>query len=176
MLLLPTLLLLSGLTLASLTRGARAGPTSSGVFEASFSDLEKIGESNYTHFWMPAPLTLSSTLPNARLMAHVDLCVVTPCLEQRTPERTAHGTRRPVRCCTLPSHLFVLLLHHRIFCRATVKWVIACIARRVRMHIIVGCSCAVLVCSSRVVEHMLPTERHVGPRLACHVLRATMQT
>jgi hypothetical protein len=80
MLVLPALLLLSGLTLASLTRGARAGPTSSGAFEASFSDLEKIGESNYTHFWMPAPLTLSSTLPNARLMAHVDLCVVTPCL------------------------------------------------------------------------------------------------
>jgi len=80
MLLLPTLLLVSGLTLASLTRGARAGPTSSGAFEASFSDLEKIGESNYTHFWMPAPLTLSSTLPNARLMAHVDLCVVAHCL------------------------------------------------------------------------------------------------
>jgi hypothetical protein len=43
-------------------------------FAAVFTDIEKIGESNYTHFWMPAPLTLSSGLPSARLMAHVDLC------------------------------------------------------------------------------------------------------
>lgn len=57
----------------TLTQGVHMEPSSSGHFEASFSDLEKIGESNYTHFWMPAPLTLSSRLPNALLMAHVDL-------------------------------------------------------------------------------------------------------
>jgi hypothetical protein len=44
------------------------------TFEAVFTDMEKIGQSNYTHFWMPAPLTLSSGLPSARLMVHVDLC------------------------------------------------------------------------------------------------------
>ena len=51
------------------------GRASDVPFEASFSDLEMIGSSNYTHFWMPAPLTLSSRLPSARLMAHVDLYV-----------------------------------------------------------------------------------------------------
>ena len=59
--------------LASLLLAA-AAPSAAPPFAATFSDLEKIGQSNYTHFWMPAPLVLSSALPNARLIAHVDLC------------------------------------------------------------------------------------------------------
>ena len=62
--------------MASLLVVALAAAPSSATppFQASFTDLEIIGQSNYTHFWMPAPLTLSSSLPSARLMAHVDLC------------------------------------------------------------------------------------------------------
>jgi hypothetical protein len=60
--------------MASLLAALTAAPSSAPPFQASFTDLEMIGQSNYTHFWMPAPLTLSSSLPSARLMAHVDLC------------------------------------------------------------------------------------------------------
>ncbi len=58
--------------LSAVCGGGVAPPPPS--FEAVFTDMEKIGQSNYTHFWMPAPLTLSSGLPSARLMVHVDLC------------------------------------------------------------------------------------------------------
>lgn len=59
---------------ASLLMLALAAPSIASPFVATFSDLKKIGQSNYTHFWMPAPLTLSSSLPSARLLVHVDLC------------------------------------------------------------------------------------------------------
>ena len=43
-------------------------------FEATFSNLETIGTSNYTHFWMPTPLTRVSAAPDAPLRIIVDLC------------------------------------------------------------------------------------------------------
>lgn len=49
--------------------GAAAVP-----YTATFSGLQMIGSSNYTHFWMPTPLARLSTAPSAPLLAHVDLC------------------------------------------------------------------------------------------------------
>jgi hypothetical protein len=43
-------------------------------FRATFSDVNIIGQSNYTHFWMPSPLTRASPAPNSPIIVHVDLC------------------------------------------------------------------------------------------------------
>jgi hypothetical protein len=44
------------------------------AFEASFHDMQQIGSSNYTHFWMPTPLVRATKLSNSSLILHVGLC------------------------------------------------------------------------------------------------------
>jgi len=65
----PRLAMATLLSLALASAGASDVP-----FEATFSALETIGSSNYTHFWMPTPLARLSAAPTAPLFAHVDLC------------------------------------------------------------------------------------------------------
>jgi hypothetical protein len=36
-------------------------------FEATFHDVQLVGSSNYTHFWMPAPLTRASAAGEGQL-------------------------------------------------------------------------------------------------------------
>ena len=59
---------------ALLLLGAVAAAAAAVPFAATFRDLQMIGSSNYTHFWMPTPLARLSRAADAPVYAHVDLC------------------------------------------------------------------------------------------------------
>ena len=60
--------------LTVLGAGLGGAPAASVPFEAIFSGVQTIGSSNYTHYWMPSPLSKVSAAPDAPLYAHIDLC------------------------------------------------------------------------------------------------------